>query len=222
MPHTKRVSDKSDQDQQNQRRGLEHWQWVTAYLVVYDALAVTFSFFFALLLRFDLRISLIPQIYLEAFLRFTPIYAILSVAVFWVLKLYKSIWRFASFRELQRVTMATVVTGVLHIVGITLLYKRMPVSYYIIGIVVQFVMIVSIRFAYRFVLLLRNSRHKQDANNAMIVGAGAAGTLLLRELRRAPEVADEVRCFVDDNQNKWGRTIDNVEVVGGRYEIPGP
>lgn len=124
MPHTKRVSDKSDQDQQNQRRGLEHWQWVTAYLVVYDALAVTFSFFFALLLRFDLRISLIPQIYLEAFLRFTPIYAILSVAVFWVLKLYKSIWRFASFRELQRVTMATIVTGVLHIVGITLLYKR--------------------------------------------------------------------------------------------------
>ncbi len=220
MPHTKRVSDKSDQDQQNQRRGLEHWQWVTAYLVVYDALAVTFSFFFALLLRFDLRISLIPQIYLEAFLRFAPIYAILSVAVFWVLKLYKSIWRFASFRELQRVTMATVVTGVLHIVGITLLYKRMPVSYYIIGIVVQFVMIVSIRFAYRFVLLLRNSRHKQDANNAMIVGAGAAGTLLLRELRRAPEVTDEVRCFVDDNQNKWGRTIDNVEVVGGRYEIP--
>jgi FlaA1/EpsC-like NDP-sugar epimerase len=136
------------------------------------------------------------------------------------MRLYKSIWRFASFRELQRITIATIITGIFHAVGMTVLYMQMPLSYYIIGIGIQYMLIAGIRFAYRFILLLRASKQKEHGTNAMIIGGGAAGTVLLRELRRAPEITDEVQCIIDDNKNKWGRDIDGVKVVGGRYEIP--
>ena len=112
---------------------LEHWKVIAIYLIIYDMIAVNFSYFMALLVRFDFRYSSIPTDYFAAWRSFAPIYTIIILAVFGCMHLYNSVWRFASFHELIKITVATVITGVLHIVGITIFWERMPASYYLIG-----------------------------------------------------------------------------------------
>ena len=78
----------------------------------------------------------------------------------------------------------------------------------------------SIRFAYRFMLLVRKEKHSEsEIQNVMIIGAGAAGQMILRDMNRARELSDKVACIIDDNSNKWGRFIDGVPIVGGRDSI---
>ena len=198
---------------------LEHWHIVAFGLMIYDALALGISYLIALWLRFDLRFSMIDPPYIEAWRRFLPIYVLFSLAVFWYLKLYKSIWRFASYSELLRVSLATMVSSLFHIVGITILFRRMPVSYYFIGALLQYFAVLGIRFSYRFILLIRKINSKRIQSRIMVIGAGAAGQMLVRDIHRAGEVGGDVVCIIDDNQNKWGRLIDNIPVVGGRESI---
>lgn len=196
-----------------------HSQQVVCYLIAYDIVAVTISYFAALLLRFEFRFTSIPPMYFDPWLKFAPIYAAVCIVIFWVLRLYRSIWRFASFTELKRITLATVITCAFHIVVITIAFQRMPISYYAMGAVFQFMLIVGIRFAYRFVLLLRSTKNDQEISRVMLVGAGAAGQVLLREMQRSSELNDKVVCIIDDNKNKWKRDIEGVPVVGGRESI---
>ena len=202
---------------------LEHWKVIAIYLIIYDMIAVNFSYFMALLVRFDFRYSSIPTDYFAAWRSFAPIYTIITLAVFGCMHLYNSVWRFASFHELIKITVATVITGVLHIVGITIFWERMPASYYLIGIMLQFFLTVGVRFSYRFVLLERNRREKSEreerSKNVMIIGAGEAGRTIVRELQNAKETNSRVRCLIDDNPNKWGRYMEGVPVVGGRDDI---
>ena len=82
----------------NSEKRIQHSQLITAYLIVYDILAVSFAYFAALWLRFDLKFSvLVAGSYLGAWIKFAPIYAVICILVFWCLRLYKSIWRFASY-----------------------------------------------------------------------------------------------------------------------------
>ena len=210
-----------ERKEEKKREGfqLEHWHIIAGLLMVYDALSLAFSYFIALWLRFDLRYTTIDYPYLEAWKQFLPLYILFSLAVFWYLKLYKSIWRFASYSELLRVSVATIISALFHTVGITLLYIRMPISYYFIGALLQYVAVLGIRFSYRFILLIRKIRVKQVNSRIMVIGAGSAGQMLIRDIQRAGEVDGEVVCIIDDNQNKWGRTIDNIPVVGGRENI---
>lgn len=210
-----------ERKEEKKREGfqLEHWHIIAGLLMVYDALSLAFSYFIALWLRFDLRYTTIDYPYLEAWKHFLPLYILFSLAVFWYLKLYKSIWRFASYSELLRVSVATIISALFHTVGITLLYIRMPISYYFIGALLQYVAVLGIRFSYRFILLIRKIRVKQINSRIMVIGAGSAGQMLIRDIQRAGEVDGEVLCIIDDNQNKWGRTIDNIPVVGGRENI---
>ena len=202
---------------------IEHWQVINLGLFVYDIFVVNAAFFLALMLRFDFRYSEIPTYYLEPYMQFAPIYTVLCIGVFWVMRLYRSIWRFASYNELIRVVMATMITGVLQCVGITVLFKRMPLSYYIFGIVLQFCAVIGIRFSYRLVLMLRNIRERRgtetDATRIMLIGAGEAGRMLIREMNRRPEMNVNVCCIIDDNPNKWNRYVEGVPVVGNRDDI---
>lgn len=200
---------------------LEHWQIIAGFLIIYDVVAVNAAYFLALLLRFDFRFSLIDRFFLERLIRFSPIYTILCVAIFYLLKLYKSIWRFASFDELIKISVSSVLTSVLYVIITLLIGYRMPISVYIIGAVFQFVLITVVRFSYRLISLTRLIR---EANNnktkrTMIIGAGEAGRAVIRDLKSSNESAYLPVCIIDDNPNKWGRTIDGVKVVGSREDI---
>ena len=201
----------------------EHGRIVAFLLFVYDVLVVNGAYFLSLWLRFDCQYSEIPSAYLMAWLKFVPIYAVVCFVVFKALHLYRSVWRFASYDELMRIIASSVITGIFHAVAITVIFKRMPISYYIIGASIQFLLVLVIRFGYRFVLLERSKRKKTAqkamASRVMLIGAGAAGQLILRDIHSAEEINEWVCCIIDDNHNKWGRYIDGVPIVGGREDI---
>lgn len=203
------------------KKHFSHWKTISIYLILYDILAVNFSFFAGLWLRFDLHISMIPQEYLEAYMRFAPIYTIFSLLIFYVFHLYNSLWRFASFSELNRILASTVITGAFHIAGITLLFRAMPVSYYIVGIAAQFLLVTAVRFLYRFISLERSKRetYQKAAHNVMIIGAGAAGQIILRELKFSGKTDAVPKCFIDDDPAKKGKYMGGIPVAGGRDTI---
>ena len=203
------------------KKKVEHWEVVSSLLMVYDFLAVTVSYFAALWIRFDCRFSAIETKYLQAYYYTILIYAGFCVVVFWFMRLYKSIWRFASYTELLRAILATLITGIVHVIYMTGFVLRMPISYYVFGIIIQFGLTLGIRFAYRFILLMRG-RKKRGAGyekRVMLIGAGRAGQMISRDIKGAKETSEKVCCFIDDNQNKWGRYIDNAPVFGGRESI---
>lgn len=169
--------------------------------------------------------------YLEAWFKFVPINTVVSIVVFYTFKLYRSVWTFASYREFFNVAYATVCTFITHTIGITLLINltdikninRMPYTYYIIGISFQFMSVLFVRFAYRFILLERRRRdvaRSEKASRVMLVGAGAAGRMILHDMNLATNSNDKVVCLIDDNPHKIGKYIDGLCISGNRYDIP--
>lgn len=199
---------------------LQHWQFINLILMIYDVLAINLSGFLAIWIRYDFKFSAVPKYYFSAICRFAPIYTVCCIAVFFLCKIYQSIWRFASFNELLRIAAASIAAFIIQLIGITFLFERMPVSYYFLESVLQFSFVLMVRFSYRFVNLLRESRSdKSQCQNAMIIGAGEAGQILLRDIRHSKQYHVKVCCFIDDNQNKLNRYIDGVPVVGSRNDI---
>ncbi len=205
----------------NRIKNLKHWHKVAYFLVAYDFITIVMSFFLALWFRFDCRYSLIPVEYFAPYKNVIIPYAIVSIFVYWLLGLYRSIWRFASFYELKKMTYAIVIVLFIQALYVTSFVYRMPISYYVFGIGFQFVFGVMIRFSYRFILLLRDGNDTDEiAKKVMVIGAGAAGQMIVRDVNYVNNHNKaKVVCIVDDNPNKWGRYIDGVEVVGGSDKI---
>jgi len=201
----------------------QHWHKVASILAGYDFFTIVLSYFLALWLRFDCQFSAIG-VYIHPYYKIIIPYTIFVLLVYYFMGLYRSIWRFASFYELKKLVIATAITFVVNI-GVTMPFIfRMPISYYVFGIAFQFFFAVTIRFSYRFVLLLResNQEHGKVENNVLLIGAGSAGRMILRDVNFANNSATantKIVAIIDDNPNKWGRYIDGVEVIGGRDKI---
>ena len=207
------------------KKRFEHWQIISIYLFMYDIIVSAGSYFAALWLRYDLSFTKIPREYLKAYAYFMPIYIAAVFLVHGYNKLYRSIWRFASYSELKRVSFATAELAVIHTVLITVIFRRMPVSYYIVGAMLQFCLVIGIRFCYRFILLEReriSERGKEcdrRYKRVMLIGAGNAGQMIMRDIEQSTTLREKVVCIIDDNPNKWDRYIDGVQIVGGRDDI---
>ncbi len=215
-----------NREQQNKKKSTLDFNWSRMkdfYLGFYDLIVVSISYFLALWLRFDFKFSDIPEIYLTTWMKFTPIYAVVSIVVYGFFRLYRSLWRYAGFTEFNRIVMSSFILGVFHTVFITIIFKRMPISYYILGIAIQTLLVTLVRFSYRFISLERTKRSKQlqnaTASRVMIIGAGSAGQIILRDLHNAKDLNERVCCIIDDNKSKQGRFVDDVPVVGGREDI---
>lgn len=200
---------------------LEHWHIMAFCLLVCDFLTIHLSYFFALWIRFDCVYSAIPVQYLNHYLHFITIYAVGAIMFFWGFRMYRSMWRYASYNELVKVFEGSATVSLFHIILITLFYGRMPLSYYLLGFFLQLILLLCPRFFFRFLLFIRaNFRHTDEtAGRVMIVGAGQSGQMILRDMRSVEELRDRPICFIDDNPNKWGRYIEGVPIVGGRDDI---
>ena len=203
---------------------MAHWHKMALLLGVYDAIAVNLAYFLALWFRFECRFTQIPPEFLHAYLKFSPLYTAACIGIFKYCKLYSSIWRYASVNEAVRVVTASAATILVQLVGITLLFGRMPITYFVIGGCIQFIFIVAVRFFYQFLLTEWNRRVRElreaNAERVMIIGAGNAGQMIVSDaMRNKKEAFLKVCCIIDDNPNKWGRFIQGVPVVGGRDDI---
>ena len=201
----------------------EKWRLIELLLAAYDIIATNVSYFLALLIRFDGKVSEIPDYYLKAYLDFVPIYSVLCLAVFVVARMYKSVWKYASVNEAAKTAIGSAFASFLHILLITVLFARMPLSYYFWGSCFQFILLIAVRFSYRFFLFesnrFRNHENAKSAHRVLLIGAGEAGQMLLRSVLRDPSSSDKVICIIDDNRNKWNRYIEGIPIVGGRDDI---
>ena len=202
-------------------RFLERWQINALILVIYDIIAIHASYFIALWSRFDFMFTKIEPQYIRAYLRFITPFSLFCIAVFWMFRLYSSLWQFASYPELVRIVIASGLTSIIHSILITILCERMPLIYYFGGALLQMVLLTVVRFSRRLMLFGR-TRHKRGSNiskNVMLIGAGSAGQMIIRDINSNLSSEDVVVCAIDDDSNKWNRYIDGVPIVGGRDDI---
>lgn len=199
-------------------------------IAVLDVMVVMSSFVAGFLLRFEFSFEPIVKSYREALFTIVPIYAALVIVVMYILKLYHSIWRFASIHELSKLIYAWIIlTAIAVIYGIidNIIYgaRRIPLSVWIMGVFFSAIGTTAVRFSYRFFRYFVRHRDlvgKTDkkVSNVMIIGAGSCGREVIHEFYASPKLKSRVRCVIDDNPFKLGRVLDNVPIVGNRNDIP--
>ena len=192
-------------------------------LIVYDIISVIAASYLAILIRYDFDVSTVPAAFLLPIRHFLPIGLVIALFVFYLFRLYHSLWAFAGETELQNLVMACLVTSAVNGAGINLFRmegKAVPDSYYFLYFFFLLTFLFASRFSYRF---FRSRKHKlQNRKNSisvMIIGAGEAGNTSIKEIVSSNFSTMVIRCIIDDDKNKWGRFIQGIKVVGGRDKI---
>ena len=122
----------------------------------------------------------------------------------------------------MRIMAACFITTAFNCIFVTVAFVRMPLVYYVFGAILQCVFLLVARFSYRLFLVIYEAKLKskvKDVPKIMIIGAGSAGQMILRDINRSDYTDERVACVIDDDESKWGRYIEEVPVVGGRDEI---
>ena len=216
------------ENQSNEQSGFEPQQrigrrgsLITILLCAYDFLAAVFAYFLALWLRFDFELFGIDEKYWFAFSRFIFVYAAFSVLVLWLFRIYRILMRYIGLRELVRVIGVSLLLSVVHTAAITLIFDRMPISYYFGGALIQAVLLAGIRTTARLwdYWNKRKPRGQEQPNRVMLIGAGSAGQMILRDVVANPSTNDRIVCFIDDDPGKQKRYLEGVPIVGGREDI---
>ena len=207
-----------------QKFRIETWHIKAIFLMVYDIMAINISYFLALWIRFDGVFSEIPEKYLDPYVYFIPLYSIITLVIFYLLRMYHSVWEYVSIRELMRAAIGSIAASVTHIVLITLIFGRMPLSYYLWGSCFQVLLVLASRFSYRIFtaapqLFGTDINDSPSFHRVMIIGAGDAGRMLLENIQKTRANKDRVVCIIDDNPDKQNRYFDGVQIVGGRDDI---
>ncbi len=195
----------------------------TLIIVFFDIVTLALSGFVALWVRFDFSINQIPANFLETQIRMTPMVVVTFLVIYYLCKLYHSVWRFASVSELSRIVLAYVIIIPVFAVEHVLSGLHMPRSTYLIAYVLDFLCCVAIRFSYRIFRYWVNRRRTartDDAERVMVIGAGSAARELLADISVSEHVRYQVVCIIDDNVNNRGKYIGNIPIVGGRDDIP--
>ncbi len=203
-------------------RKKSHKKTITLFII--DILIINISYLLALFFRFDASIENIPEQYLNAYRNYAIINTTVTIAVYSLFKLYKMILEYASYKELVQITQAVIISFILHIIGISLLFERMPISYFVFGFLIQYVFTVSLRFAKKM-FTQRGYSHvsrKSNLKRAIIVGAGSAGQTIKKDINNSnKEESTQVKVvgFIDDDPSKRYQYIDGTMIYGGRDRI---
>lgn len=197
--------------------------WVhKAILVAFlDAIIVLFSYLMALLARFDFKFSEIPLNYIEGYLWSMPFWVAATIVVFYICRLYHSVWSLASILEVQMSVVSYMILLVVYAAGTLFMRLRMPRSYYFMGYIISFGLTTALRFSYR-ILRFYLGKSETDADSSdriMVIGGGAAGQILIKELTNGKRFHTKVCCVIDDNPDKLGRVLEGIPIVGNRNDI---
>ena len=191
-------------------------------LTVVDLLTILFSYSMALMLRFEFSFAAIEKKYVEGFVDTILIWAIATIVVFFICRLYHSIWSLASTRDVLTIIKAYLLLIPVYVLVAQVLNMDMPRSYYAMGYIINFCLTTGSRFSYRLLILQAYSmkRGGKQVDRVMIIGAGAAGQMLIKEMvQNSSKLSTKICCVIDDNPNKKGRFIEGIEIVGNRHNI---
>ena len=190
---------------------------VKALMMIYDALAVNIAYFSALVLRYYVTFEFNPDavVFLNTFRKFAPYYGVICVAVFYVFRLYNTMWKFGGLRDLNRIILACIVTALIQILGTRIFLIQMPETYYVLGFVIQVALIVLVRFAYRLYLLERNTAEakRKASTNVMVIGIGGVGQFAWNQIEQDGSM--KVACVVSSNEEWPNQYLNGVPVISG-------
>lgn len=190
------------------------------FLVIYDVMAVTASSVLALLIRYEFVYKDIEERFLDSIYSFLPFTIIIMLLCFSILRLYNSLWAFASINELQNIVAACGITAAVNGLGLVITGKPVPRSFPFMFVFILISFTFVSRFSYRFLRTLkRKNQKKEHAVNIMIIGAGEAANVIIKEIISSRYTNMCVRCIIDDDPNKHGRYIQGIKVVGDRSKI---
>lgn len=191
------------------------------FLICLDIVFINLSSFLALWLRFNMHVSEINERYLASVIELMPINTIVTVGIYALLRLYTSLWRFASIKELVYVLEGCMGSFLFNVFYFFFTYNRdICRSYFPLYGTALFLLTCVSRFSYRFVRLLYRGRvHGNHTRNTMIIGAGEACNVVMKELELSDELDSRICCIIDDDSRKHGTFIHGIKVVGGRNQI---
>ena len=193
-------------------------------LVIMDIFTIQLASFMGLFLRFDFSIVAIPTRYLEQICYYTAFNTCISIVVFMFCKLYRSVWHFASTTELLNIIIACTISTLIMFTGTKLMGYRLPRSYYVIYYFSFIFMVTCVRFFYRIMRAVQEQRRRnisREMKNIMVVGAGEAGAIIVKELQNSAYLTHQhVCCLVDDSMAIRGKYMRGIKIEGGREDIP--
>lgn len=187
------------------------------WVVLLDIVAVNLSYYLALLIRFYVNFQLRPVAvdrYLPAWESFTPWYTVLCVVVFGAFRLYGGMWRYAGINDMNRIILASLSTALLHVLGTTVFYTRMPVTYYLIGGLLQFLFIVIIRFSYRVLLVEKKRLRRGQKVRCLVVGSGENGRRVVKHLEEEGTFEPVAIYSSSTHSSSSSSLMDGIPVVG--------
>lgn len=189
-------------------------------LAVLDVLVCNLAAFSALWIRYEFDIAAcIASGYLDVYARWAIPNTITVLAVLVAFKLYRTLWSFAGADEMARIFVSSVIIGIIQLMLILLELADLPRSFPVLFAMLMFIMTTIVRFSYRAVRRLRLQFSNPPQNRTMVIGAGEAGALILREFKRSNLSQNKVVCVVDDDPLKRGRQLMGVPIIGGRESI---
>ena len=191
----------------------------TFIVVFLDILILIFTDWLSLAVRFDFVFSSIPVRYIDLMRHIMPIQIVVTLLVFWLMRMYRFIWHAVTAKDVAQMILSTAAAFAVNLAVELSLYPRLPLSTYFAMLVLQTGLFCAMRCVFRFTKLLFGRRKTQPKDRIMIIGAGSAGDILLRELLSEMTEEGKPCCLIDDNPNKQGKYLNGVPIVGGRDKI---
>lgn len=190
-----------------------------ALLLIIDILIIQCSVLLSLFLRFELHIeSLRYSGFIESFFKLSPVYTVSTLILFALFRLYTSLWKYAGIDEFRNICVSVLISNLCLFILTRIPGCALPRSIPIINSFLLVTLLVIVRFGYRIVRnLVRRKKFKQRPT--MLIGAGSAGALILRDLQASKLSCNKVVCVIDDDISKHKTYLSGVKVVGGRDAI---
>ena len=191
------------------------------FLVITDIILINGSVFLSLIMRFEINIASVPEEYIQKYIVNVIPFTIVTLIIFWCFRMYHSLWQYASIADLYKIVEACVVAELAHLCVTSFMGWMLPRSCYFTSGVFLIVAMSASRFMYRLLRQLINEyRHTSEQVKIMIIGAGEATSVLMREISNSRYLDNsKVVCIIDDDLGKVGKYIRGVKIVGTRDHI---
>ena len=191
------------------------------FLFLTDTFLLNACVYLSLIMRFDVGIVSIEPQYINNYVDNMLFYTIISLLIFWVFRLYHSLWQYASIAEVYRIAEACITVEVVHFLSNKMVGNMLPRSCYFNAAIYLIIAICASRFMYRMIRTVLNKyRNIKTSNNVMIIGAGEATNVIMREIQNSSYLANSnIACIIDDDRRKVGKYIRGVKVIGTRDKI---
>lgn len=191
------------------------------FLFLTDTFLLNACVYLSLIMRFDVGIVSIEPQYISNYVENMLPYTIMSLLIFWLFRLYHSLWQYASIAEVYRIAEACIIVEVVHFLSNKIAGNMLPRSCYFNAAIYLIIAICASRFMYRMIRTVLNKyRNIKTSNNVMIIGAGEATNVIMREIQNSSYLANSnIACIIDDDRSKVGKYIRGVKVIGTRDKI---